>query len=103
MTVVRLIAVDETGREISLPEDSQVPGWIKKSRKLSGMSLQELADKMSVSKQAVYLWEAGSSSPTVERLVKLMTIFSGVDDDDKLSKVDALLLPHASNTSATKK
>ena len=49
-------------------------------RKKAGMSQEELADKMSVSRQAVSKWESAQSVPDLNRILKLSEIF-GVSTD----------------------
>lgn len=44
-------------------------------RKLSGMTQEQLADKLSISRQTLSKWENGSSMPDVESVVKLSTLF----------------------------
>lgn len=44
-------------------------------RKQKGMSQEELAEKLQVSRQAVSKWEAGQSVPDLERLVEMADLF----------------------------
>lgn len=39
---------------------------ISKIRKMSGMTQEELAEKMNVSRQTISKWEKGTSSPDLE-------------------------------------
>ena len=51
-------------------------------RKKQNWSQETLAEKLSVSRQAVSLWERDESQPELDKLLKLAKIFSG---DDRLS------------------
>ena len=44
-------------------------------RKAKGMSQEELAEKLGVSRQAVSRWEQGSSFPDLPNLQRLVTVF----------------------------
>lgn len=44
---------------------------LKRLRELSGMTQQEVADKLGVSKNSIYLYEKGINQPTFEKLVNL--------------------------------
>lgn len=48
---------------------------IRDLRRKSGLSQEELADKLDVSRQAVSKWETGSAVPTTETLVELADFF----------------------------
>ena len=56
-------------------------------RKKSGMSQEELADQLGVSRQAVSRWELGSTQPDAPNLLKLSDLF-GVSIDWLLREVD---------------
>lgn len=49
---------------------------IQSLRKKAGMSQEELAEKLGVSRQAVSKWEMGQSLPETEKLIALSKIFS---------------------------
>ena len=49
-------------------------------RKKSGMSQEELAEKMNVSRQAVSKWEGAQSVPDLNRILALSRIFSVTTD-----------------------
>lgn len=49
---------------------------IMEERKKNGWSQEELADKLSVSRQAVSKWESAQSVPDLQRVIKLAEIFS---------------------------
>ena len=44
-------------------------------RKLSGMTQEQLAEKIDVSRQTISKWESDSTSPDLESIVKLSRIF----------------------------
>lgn len=54
---------------------------INQLRKLSGMTQEQLAEKINVSRQTVSKWESGGSSPDVESVVKISRIFHVSLDD----------------------
>lgn len=57
-------------------------------RKEKGLSQQELAEAVGVSRQAVSRWETGQSAPSTENLVALCTIY-GVSLDALLGEPNA--------------
>ena len=46
-------------------------GEIQRRRKLMGLSQEELAQRMNVSRQSVTKWETGQSAPDLDRLTLL--------------------------------
>ena len=58
-------------------------------RKKSGLSQEELGQKMFVSRQTVSLWEMDKTLPTVDNLIRLKEIFS-VSIDDILSEAEPI-------------
>ena len=46
-------------------------GEIQRRRKLMGLSQEELAQRMNVSRQSVTKWETGQSAPDLDRLIQL--------------------------------
>lgn len=52
-----------------------------KLRKQSGLSQEELAEKIGVSRQAVSKWERAESSPDTDNLISLAKIYSLTLDD----------------------
>ena len=48
---------------------------IMEERKKNGWSQEELADKLSVSRQAVSKWESAQSVPDLQRVIQLAEIF----------------------------
>ncbi len=49
---------------------------VEKLRKKKGMSQEELADAVGVSRQSVFKWESGVNTPDIDKLKKLVTIFN---------------------------
>lgn len=54
---------------------------IRQIRKMSGMTQEELAEKLNVSRQTVSKWESGTSSPDLENAANLCNIFQVSLDD----------------------
>ena len=53
---------------------------IQKLRKQKGISQEELAEILGVSRQSVSKWESGTSMPEIEKIVELSRIFSASTD-----------------------
>ena len=53
-------------------------------RRASGMSQEELAEKLGVSRQAVSKWESGATQPELPKLIELSKLYS-VSVDELLS------------------
>lgn len=53
---------------------------IKKLRKESGLKQQDLAEKLSISRSTVAMWETGKAQPDNETLLKLSSIFNSSID-----------------------
>lgn len=104
---MKVVVLDDNGKVVELPSLQDVPRWLKRGRIGKRMSMQDLGDRLGVTKQAVYSWESGLASPTPENLAKLVAIFSAltpinnepVKKKSKLDAIDALLRPHAKNVS----
>lgn len=60
---------------------------IKQLRKLSGMTQEQLAEKLNVSRQTISKWETGGIVPDVSSVVKICTMFH-VSLDDLLLEED---------------
>lgn len=54
-------------------------------RKANGMSQEQIAEKMNVSRQSISKWESGESLPDIDRLPELSRIFD--------ITIDSLLIP----------
>lgn len=63
-------------------------------RKEKGLSQQELAEAVGVSRQAVSRWETGQSAPSTENLVALCTLY-GVSLDALLGETNAAAIGRA--------
>ena len=50
-------------------------------RKAKGMSQEELAEKLDVSRQAVSKWETGETSPETEKIIMICDLFYCTLDD----------------------
>ncbi len=62
---------------------------IYRIRKMAGMTQEELAEKMNVSRQTISKWETGSSSPDLETAVRLCEFFGISLNDFVREKQDA--------------
>ncbi|MBO7304548.1 MAG: helix-turn-helix transcriptional regulator [Clostridia bacterium] len=65
---------------------------IVKLRKLKGLTQDELASAVGVSRQAVYKWESGQSYPEAPKLIELKLIFN-ISIDDLLDESYDVVLP----------
>ena len=65
-------------------------------RKKSGLSQEQLAEQLDVSRQAISKWESGQSMPEPDKLVSISTFFKVTTD--YLMKDDAVLDAEISNT-----
>ncbi|MBR2444274.1 MAG: leucine-rich repeat protein [Clostridia bacterium] len=62
-------------------------------RKHKGMSQEQLANELDVSRQAVYKWETGITTPEIEKLKKISEIFDVSFDDLLNDKIDITNTP----------
>lgn len=58
-------------------------------RKLSGMTQEQFAEKLNVSRQTISKWETGNTSPDLESIVRVCKIFH-VSLDDLLMEGDVM-------------
>ncbi len=65
---------------------------IVKLRKLKGLTQDEFAAAVGVSRQAVYKWESGQSYPEVPKLLEMKLLF-GISIDDLLDENFEVVLP----------
>lgn len=65
---------------------------IVKLRKLKGLTQDELASAVGVSRQAVYKWESGQSYPEVPKLLEMKLLF-GISIDDLFDESYEVVLP----------
>ena len=64
-------------RKITLKEQTMTIGErIAEERKKKGMTQEDMAEKLNLSRQAISKWESGSSFPDTENLLKLSFLFS---------------------------
>lgn len=66
----------------------EIGNKINQLRKLSGMTQEQLAEKLNVSRQTISKWESDSTSPDLESIVKISRIFH-VSLDDLLKEREA--------------
>lgn len=66
-------------------------------RKKSGMSQQELADRVSVTRQTISNWECGQGSPALDKAAELAAIFHVSLDDLVGDHVDIIIKPKKSS------
>lgn len=65
---------------------------IVRLRKIKGITQDELASAVGVSRQAVYKWECGQSYPEASKLIELKALF-GISIDDLLDESYEIALP----------
>lgn len=58
-----------------------IGGKIQELRKISGMTQEQLAEKLNISRQTVSKWEVGGALPDLESVLKLCGIFQISLDD----------------------
>ena len=64
-------------RKITPKEQTMTIGErIAEERKKKGMTQEDMAEKLNLSRQAISKWESGSSFPDTENLLKLSFLFS---------------------------
>ncbi len=59
----------------------EIGNKLSQLRKLSGMTQEQLAEKINVSRQTISKWESDSTSPDLESIVKISRIFHVSLDD----------------------
>ena len=65
---------------------------IVRLRKIKGITQDEFASAVGVSRQAVYKWECGQSYPEVAKLLEIKLLF-GISIDDLLDENYEIALP----------
>lgn len=65
---------------------------IKNYRKKNGMSQDELAERLGVSRQSISLWETGQTQPTIDNIIALSKIFN-ISSDMLLGSSDNINNP----------
>ena len=73
-----------------------------KLRKLKGITQDEFASAVGVSRQAVYKWESGQSYPEVAKLIEIKALFN-ISIDDLLDDAYEVVLPEKQKRRTTKK
>ncbi|MDE6148829.1 MAG: helix-turn-helix transcriptional regulator [Ruminococcus sp.] len=68
----------------------EVANKLLELRKKSGMSQEELADKLGISRQSISKWERAESSPDTDNLIALAKIYNVSLDEILLGKESAL-------------
>lgn len=74
---------------------------IIKERKRLGLSQEELAEKMNVSRQAVSKWEGGQSIPEIEKILQLSSLFGVTTDYLLKDEIEAVQYTPPNITSGT--
>lgn len=62
---------------------------LRQLRKNAGLSQEQLAEKLDISRQAVSKWEAGSSSPDIHNIVQLGKLYNISTDSILLEEAPA--------------
>ena len=65
---------------------------IVRLRKIKGITQDELASAVGVSRQAVYKWESGQSYPEASKLIEMKALF-GISIDDLLDDNYEVIVP----------
>ena len=65
-------------------------------RKNRGLTLEELAEKLSVSRQAVAKWKSGQVYPEITNLIQISNLFNATIDYLVLELKDGFVLYHGS-------
>lgn len=65
----------------------EIGNKVQQLRKLSGMTQEQLAEKINVSRQTISKWESGGTSPDLKSIVKISKLFQ-VSLDDLLTEED---------------
>ena len=61
----------------------ELSGKILQLRKALGLSQEQLAEQVGVSRQSISKWETGQSAPELEKIVELSRVF-GISTDELL-------------------
>ena len=80
---------------------------ITEARKKNGWSQEEMAEKLSVSRQAVSKWESAQSTPDLQKVLRLAEIFGVSTDyllkDELKSETGTEILEYAAEESSVRK
>ena len=74
---------------------------VVKLRKLKGLTQDEFASAVGVSRQAVYKWESGQSYPEVAKLLEMKILFN-ISIDDLLDENYEVVVPEKKKKRASK-
>lgn len=72
---------------------------LKKQRKINGLSQQELADQLHITRQSVSKWENGTALPSFSNVIAISDLF-GISLDELIKKDDELKMKFEKNTSS---
>ena len=72
----------------------ELPEKILQCRKALGLSQEQLAEQLGVSRQSISKWETGQSVPDLDKLVVLSRVF-GISTDELLGNKSAVFEPAA--------
>ena len=79
---------------------------ITEERKKNGWSQEEMAEKLSVSRQAVSKWESAQSTPDLQKVLRLAEIFGVSTDyllkDELKSETGTEILEYAAEESSVR-
>ena len=115
---VLTVVLDDAGQEVKLPPPGMFQQWFANAVASTGLTLKDVAEECSVSKQAVSQWINGHTAPNIERQAYLVRFFENLRTKGKrsqvptpavtpapklrptakqstLDEVDQILLPHA--------
>lgn len=81
---MRIIPVEFSRKENT---DMKIGNQIHQLRKLSGMTQEQMAEKLHVSRQTISKWESGNTLPDLESMVRIGRMFQ-LSLDDLLLKED---------------
>ena len=74
---------------------------VVKLRKMKGLTQDEFASAVGVSRQAVYKWESGQSYPEVAKLLEMKILFN-ISIDDLLDENYEVIVPEKKKKRITK-
>lgn len=74
---------------------------VVKLRKMKGLTQDEFASAVGVSRQAVYKWESGQSYPEVSKLLEMKVLFN-ISIDDLLDENYEVIVPEKKKKRVTK-
>lgn len=81
----------------------EISGRLQELRKRNGLSQEKLADALGVSRQAVSKWESGQTTPDLDKIIQLSSIFHVSTDYLILGKEEITLDANGSSSKSSKK